>query len=561
VGFDKVFQFRKRLETPWYLYSWDGNSYDANGEPVLVKSKKGYTAPNLTQGMSDNLNLVLNTLVNYDRTFGVHGLKIMAGAERRHERGDNFSAFRRNLMSQSIDQLFTGAVDDFQQIDGRAFQRARLNYFGRVNYTFSEKYLAEFVWRYDGTYQFRGNQYGFFPGLSLGWRISEEDFWKRSITFIDNFKLRGSWGRTGNDRMEVNGVQQEWNFMSIYNLNYPVIFGITEQNRTLAEVRVGYPDATWEVANQANVGFEADFFNNHMFLEMDYFHNIRSGILWTRNASVPQTAGFVPPYENLGYNNEAGGLKYKVGINGGYAKNKILFWDESPGAPEWQRSTGNPMNTGLYYRAAGIFRDQAHVDATPAKWANARPGDVIFEDLGGPEGKGPDGKIDSYDRIRIDKNDLPRFMGGLTANLQWKGFDLDVLVQTATGAVRYVSTESGEIGNFTKDFYDNRWTPENPNATQPRTFNRGDEYWRNQANTQFLQNSDYVRLKNLVLGYTLPGVLTKRVGLQSVRFYASAFNLLTYSPGVKDFDPESNNSQGTNYPLQKVVNGGLTLTF
>jgi hypothetical protein len=146
-------------------------------------------------------------------------------------------------------------------------------------------------------------------------------------------------------------------------------------------------------------------------------------------------------------------------------------------------------------------------------------------------------------------------------NLQWQGFDLDVLFQAATGAVRYISTESGEIGNFTKDFYDNRWTPENPGASQPRTFNRGDEYWRNQSNTHFLQNTDYLRLKNIVLGYTLPNTLTKRVGMQGVRFYVSGFNILTFSPGVKDFDPESNSSNGTNYPLQKVVNGGLTITL
>jgi TonB-linked SusC/RagA family outer membrane protein len=582
VGLDKTFRFRKRLETPWYLYSWDNTSYDANGEPVLVKSKKGYTAPNLEQSMEDNGSILLNALVNYDRQFGVHGFKFMAGTERRQERGDNFSAFRRNLMSPAIDQLFTGSVDDFQRIDGKAYQRARLNYFGRVNYNFSEKYLAEFVWRYDGTYQFRGKRYGFFPGVSLGWRISEENFWKSNVTFIDNLKLRGSWGQTGNDRMEVyiNGqpVPQEWNFMSIYDLNYPVVFGFTEQNRTLAETRIGYPSATWEVANQSNVGFEAQLFNSRLSIESDFFYNIRSGILWKRNASIPQTAGFAPPYENIGkvanrgwefnvtYNNEIGALRYRFGVNGGYAKNKILFWDEAPGAPEWQQSTGHPMNTGLYYQSAGIFRDQAQVDATEAKWSGARPGDVIFADIGGvgPDGKPtkvPDGKIDSYDRVRIDKTDLPRFTGGASMNLQWKGFDLDVLFQAATGAVRYISTESGEIGNFTKDFYDNRWTPENPGASQPRTFNRGDEYWRNQGNTHFLQNTDYLRLKNLVFGYTLPNTLTKRVGIQGVRFYVSGFNILTFSPGVKDFDPESNSSNGTNYPLQKVLNGGLTITL
>jgi hypothetical protein len=213
------------------------------------------------------------------------------------------------------------------------------------------------------------------------------------------------------------------------------------------------------------------------------------------------------------------------------------------------------MNTGLYYESMGVFRDQAHVDATEAKWSDARPGDVIFKDVNN------DGKIDGNDRVRIEKNDLPRFTGGMNLNLQFKGFDLAVLFQAATGAIRYLSTESGEIGNFTKDFYDNRWTPQNPNASQPRTFNRGDEYWRNQSNTHFLQNTDYLRLKNLQFGYNFPVGMTQKIGMQGLRVYVSGFNLLTFSPGVKDFDPESNSSNGTNYPLQKVANGGLTVTF
>lgn len=563
AGIDKSFRFRKRFETPWYLYSWNGSSTNPDGTPLLVRGKKGYAAPNLFQESADVQSILLNAFINYDRTFAdVHSLRFMAGSERRTGNGDQFSAFKRDILASSVDQLFAGADDEFQRIRGSGNHHARLNYFGRINYSYSEKYLAEFVWRYDGSYIFpESKRYGFFPGVSLGWRVSEEPFWQNNVDFISNLKIRGSWGQTGNDRID------EYQYIASYGLHWiPVVFGINQEQRTLYEARIPNREVTWEIANQSNIGFEMALLNDRLTIEADYFHNIRSNILWWRNASIPQTTGLTLPRENIGkvsnrgwefnvaYQDQVGRLNYSLGVNGGYAKNQIEFWDEAPGAPEWQRSTGRPMNTGLYYQSLGVFRDQAHVDSYP-HWSDARPGDVIFQDVNG------DGSIDGNDRVRIDKNDLPRFTGGINLNLQYRGFDLAVLLQAATGAVRYLSTESGEIGNFTKDFFDNRWTPENPNASQPRTFNRGDEYWRSQGNTHFLQDTDYIRLKNIQFGYSLPSAVVQRLGMQNLRLYVSAFNLLTYSPDVKDFDPESNSAQGTNYPLQKVINGGLTLTF
>jgi hypothetical protein len=208
----------------------------------------------------------------------------------------------------------------------------------------------------------------------------------------------------------------------------------------------------------------------------------------------------------------------------------------------------------LFYQAIGIFRDQAAVDAYP-HITGARPGDIIFKDVNG------DQKIDANDRVRNYKNNIPRFTGGITMNLQVKGFDLAILFQGATGAVRYTQTESGEIGNFLKDFYDKRWTPENPDASGPRTFNRDNEYWRNNRNTYFLNKTDYFRLKNLQLGYSIPASLLERAKIKGFRVYVSGLNMFTYTPDLEDFDPEMDNQNGQGYPLQKVLNGGLTLTF
>lgn len=573
MGLDKEFHHRKIFATPWYLYSWDYQTYDDAGNPVLNRGQRGFTDARLTQSMEDRQNILINTFVNYDRTIAdIHAFKLMAGIERRSGNIENFDAFRRFFVSTAVDQMFAGGEQDMNT-GGIASRSARLNYFGRVNYNYMEKYLAEFVWRYDGSYIFpEDRRYGFFPGVSLGWRVSEEDFW--NVGFIDNFKLRGSWGQTGNDRIDEFQYLASYTFgrwdtedwYPQYFRNQPYIFGVDQENKALYEALIPNRNVTWEVATQSNIGIELSMMNGKIFLEADYFNNVRSDILWWRNASVPGSTGLSLPRENIGkvanrgfdfnigYNDQMGELKYQVSLNGGYAKNEILFWDEAPGAPEYQLSTGSPMFTSLYYNSLGIFRNQEEVDAYPS-WSGAQPGDIRFEDVNG------DGVIDANDRVRNQFNNIPRFTGGLNLNMQYRGFDLAVLFQGAAGAVQYISTESGEIGNFLQSFAENRWTPENPDASGPRTFNRGNEYWMNNQNTHFLHRTDYLRLKNLQVGYNLPATLTERIGMQGLRVYVGGFNLLTYAPDFPDFDPEMTSAAGTAYPLQKIVNGGLTLTF
>jgi hypothetical protein len=263
---------------------------------------------------------------------------------------------------------------------------------------------------------------------------------------------------------------------------------------------------------------------------------------------------------SLGYQNRSNKFKYSISLNGGYAKNQIIFWDEAPGAPEWQRSTGKPIPSDpnnvandLYYEAIGIFKDQKAIDAYP-HWSSARPGDIIFRDVN------DDKKIDGNDRVRNSKNNVPRFTGGLNLKLTYNQFDLSVLFQGAAGAVQYIKTESGEIGNYLKDYYDNRWTLANPDASGPRTNISTAEYWDNR-NTYFLHSSDYMRLKNLELSYSLPTTLNKLLGITRARIYVSGYNLFTYSPHLKDFDPEMTDTQGQSYPVQRVLNFGANLTF
>jgi TonB-linked SusC/RagA family outer membrane protein len=579
AAIDKGFNFRKVWQTPWYLYSWDGASRDANGQPVLIKGKKGFDSPTLSESMEDNQRILLNGLLKYERTFLTdHSVNFLAGVEKITGGFDSFSAYRRNFTSTALDQMFAGASDQYLTNNGTASANARLNYFGRVNYGFREKYLAEFVWRYQGSYIFEeSSRFGFFPGVSLGYVVSEENFWKENLAAVNYFKLRGSIGQTGYDQVYFDNVLREYAYLATYELGAPgsafISNGGANLNPTLFESGVPNANTTWEKAIQRNVGFDAELFQNKLSITADYFDNLRSDILWRRNASIPASTGMTLPPENIGksgnrgfdfgitYNNTIkDDFTYEVGLNGGYAKNRIIFWDETPGRPDYQLTTGRPIPTDpynadneLYYQSIGIFKDQAAVDAYP-HWSGARPGDIIFKDVNN------DQKIDANDRVRNEKSNIPTLTGGINLRLGYKGFDFSTLVQGAAGAVNYISTESGEIGNYLQSFADDRWTSSNVNASGPRAFNRSNEYWVGQRNNYWLHKTDYVRLKNIELGYTLPE-FTQKYGIKGMRVYVNGFNLLTYSPDYKDFDPELSSGSGQGYPLQKVINGGLSLTF
>ncbi len=570
AAFDENFRPVKRFRTPWFLYTWDYSTVDSDGEPVLVKGARGSSTPELTESLERSSGRTTNAYINYTRNFSNHGIGFMVGVEKQQLRGNHFSAFRNAFISPAVAELFAGTHNASTQAanDGsKVFETARLNYFGRINYSFSEKYLLEMVWRYDASYIFpEDKRWGFFPGFSAGWVMSEEPF-MAGVGFVDRLKIRGSWGQLGNDRMNPgNPRADEFQFLSAFGFGGGYIFNYDVLTTSIEPTSVPNPNITWEVANNSNIGLEGILFNGRITFELDYFNNIRSQMLIQRSGSIPLTAGYTPPRENIGrlrnrgidfqviYNGQAAGeFEYSIGLNGGYSKNKILFWDEAPGADPWQQSTGRPVGSNLFYNAIGVFNDQAELDAYP-HWPGAEPGDIIFEDYNN------DGVIDGRDRVRQEYNNIPRFQGGLSLTGTYKGFDLAILFQGAAGAKQYIRTQSGDFGNYLLDFAEGRWTPENPTAEKPRTFNREDEYWISQANTYWYRSTDYLRLKNVQVGYTLPSNLVNRVGLKSARFYVNAVNLITWDQ-FDVFDPETDNQDGTVYPQKKVYNVGVNLTF
>ncbi len=575
---DKFVKRTKKWETPWYLYTWDKVSYEPDGvTPKLAKGQRGPSEPRLTMGDEDQLNVLLGTIVTYDHSFGDHALTFLAGTNRETVENNNFNAYRRFFISTAVDQFVAGGNAE-KTNGGGAWERARINYFGRVAYNYKEKYLAEFLWRYDGSYMFpQATRYGFFPGIMAGWQISEEDFWKTAVPAVNYLKLRASWGQLGNDQIyydvNANGVidtdeLQEYQYLSTNAFRSYIIGG--QEVGTIYETRVPNPLVTWEVANNYNLGLEGQLLQGKISFQFDIFLNKRSNILWRKNASVPQTTGMTLPAENIGkvsnrgyefqvgYHGQVGQVRYNVGANGGYAKNRVDYWDEAPGAPAWQRTTGKPMYTYQAYLYDGVFKDQADIDANELDYSaitnTIRPGDMKYKDYDG------NGRITPDDRVRNEKTNIPTFQGGITLGAQYRNFDLSILFQGATGAQVYISTgESGSIGNFLEDVYKHRWTIDNPSSTDPRIADRSNQYYSND-NTYWLRSTDYIRLKNIELGYTIPSTIGGRLGINSLRLYVNALNLFTIDK-LKVLDPESTGGTGQYYPQARILNTGLTVTF
>jgi TonB-linked SusC/RagA family outer membrane protein len=565
-------RFTKTWATPWELYYLvDPNNQLPDGSYELSPAvRSNFTDPRLTQRHRSVLNTNMTAILSYDHTFASdHTIGALIGVTKEQFSGTDFEAFRRNYITSALDQLFVGGTEN-QNVDGSGYERARLGYYGRVQYDFRQKYLVEFIWRYDGSYIFpEDSRFGFFPGILAGWNISNENFF--DVSWIDYLKLRASYGQMGNDVVFYNDALQEFAFLSAYTFGqYPINRTVVN---TLQETVLANPDFTWEKANNLNLGLDATFLNNSLDLTLEYFYNKRTDILIQETGSTPQSSGIadlLPPVnagkvDNRGfefsvlYNHNKSEVRWDAGINAGYAKNKVVFMDEIPGAPEWQWQEGKPMNAYLVYKSAGAFLDAEDVASNTLDYSGVtgdlRPGDLKIEDIDG------NGIIDGDDQVRLDKSDEPTWNYGATFNLTWKGFDFSLLFQGAAGHAIRIYTESGDIGNYTKWHHDNRWSIDNPSSMYPRLHSRGDTYYSGGAfsnNTFWLFDRDYLRLKNLEIGYTVP--MGSQNVVQRFRVYFRGFNLLTFAKN-KIYDPEGTNTAGTFYPQSRIISGGFSIAF
>lgn len=565
IHYDAGYNFIKTWATPTYVYYDNGDGTYTEG-----RSGSGSDLASLEEEFNQNSRLTFNTQINYDRSFGNHNLGVMVGYEQMKYNYSFMTAGRTDYLSTALPQIFAGSSEkDKQSNDGSAAITSRQNYFGRINYDFARKYMAQFILRYDGSPNFpEAKRWGLFPGVSAGWRISEEDFMS-NVEFISNMKIRASYGQMGNDAVDA------FQYITSYEYGNNYVMGGGTDVIGLIQSGVPNPNITWEVAKTTNLGIESTFWNGKLQVDFDYFISNRSNILTKRTVVIPDYTGLVLPDENIGevenkgfelqlsHRNTRGKLTYTLFGNVSFARNKVTFADEAPAAEDYQLATGKPIGSELYYQAIGIYSDQADIDGH-ASLEGARPGDIKFEDVN------TDGVINSLDAVRMDQTAIPETVFGFGGNLQYAGFDLSILFQGQENAVAnlgdrddggYFPIMSYSLGNFTQWRADDRWSQSNTNATQPRGSQETRNNNSNMESTQWLMDAGFLRLKNLELGYSLSARICDKMGISKFRVYVSGYNLAILFDSMKDigFDPEANDYWF--YPQQRVFNLGVNLTF
>lgn len=565
AAFDYHFYNRKQLWDVWDTYKYNDTT---GGYDKQTTNMNGGTI-SLNQKNDKNVSRTFHVKLNYDRTFGDHHVGGFVAYEQNQFEGEDFWAWRGYYLSNKPDYLDFGA-DKEKTNGGRGYVTARQNFFGRFNYAYKERYLVEFTLRHDGSMNFiNSKRWGTFPGVSLGWRISEEDFFKKAAPFVNDLKLRASWGKLGNDRsydLSYNPKKPIYfQYLDTYDMYNGAILGeIPEINKGFLPGRVGNPGITWEKVDSKNIGIDGTLWNGLLSFTAEYFYQKRTDILTPKQASIPSYTGLYLPDQNIGevsnqgvelmlnHRNKIGNVNYYVGGNFTYTKNKILFFDEAANTPEWQRRTGHSMDTWLMLKSDGIYQTKEEIENSPHLW-NAQPGDIKYVDIDGDEA------ITDNDRIRSDNGNTPRMVFGLNLGAEWKGWELNMLWTGQAKAYQMVVPYSY---NIHKEFYDNRWTSaeETPNAKYPRAFNKDDK-----VNTRWsdfwLYDASFLRLKNLEIAYNLPKKWLNSANMQSVRIYLVGNNLFTLDH-IKFQDPESSaTSAGQYYPQSRTYSVGVNVTF
>ncbi len=554
AAFDSHFRSEKKLMDMWDAYRYNPATKDYDN----IRSTTGDGNINLTQQFDDGHTTTLHLKLGYEKRFAEHSINAFIAYEQSKTKGDWFSAYRRDFLSDAVDYMFAGS-DNLKDNNGSGSISARQNFFGRLSYGYKDRYLAEFTLRRDGSQNFSSDsRWGWFPGLSVGWRISEEKFFKDNIPQVDELKLKASWGKLGNDRVDP------FQYVSTYDMSDGAAFGRDPQRQKGFTIgRVANPDITWEKVTTKNIGFESILFKQKLSFDLQYFYSMRKDILTPKQASIPDYTGLTLPDQNIGkisnqgieasvsYRNKFKELGYYIGGNLTYAHNKIHFFDEAANVPDWQRRTGHSIDSWLVYKTDGIYQTQQEIDASP-HLMNTQPGDIKYLDVDG------DGSITSNDRVRIYESATPEIVYGINMGGTWKGFELNVLW---TGQAR--AKQMIRPGSYNRDvtYFNNRWisATETPNARYPRAFERDDTF--NSINSDFwLKDASFIRLKNIELAYNLPASFLKKMSISTLRLYVSGFNLFSIDH-IKIQDPEGTNAGGMYYPQQRIYNVGVNISF
>lgn len=538
--------------------------YNLKDSRIFAKKMDFYTADSndpikSTRSLASNndkktLEINLQAYMDYDKVFGKHGVKVLLGYSQIHNQYRVLGASRKDLPSNNMLQEINAGDITTQDTEGTSVNYSLRSVFGRVNYTYDNRYLLEANLRYDGSSRFpKNNRFGAFPSLSAGWRISEEKFF--NVDFIDNMKLRASWGQLGNQEISDYSFYNTYVYGKDYSFGNVLFSGISI-NDVMANTKI-----SWEKTDQVDAGLDVDLFKNRLSFTGDFFIKNTHAILL--QLPIPSTVGVTGPMQNAGkvrntgfelaltYRNHLNQLQYSSSFNFSYVHNEItdLSGGDTPG-----RSVGDPVNNIYGYVCDGIFKSQEEIDKSPTQVWGAKPGDLKYRDLNG------DGVVNTSDRKSLGST-FPSINYGFRLNLNYKRLDLSFLLQGAADVKGIVWNEIGKAfyngGKVTEDWLD-RWTSDNPNASYPRlTISK---YGKNYMTSSFwAQNASYLKMRNLQVGYSLPLAGVKNLGITKLRLYCSIDNLFTIS-GFKGLDPEMITSS-TCYPLTRNYSFGINVSF
>ncbi len=567
-SFDNYNQASTIRKINYIRKQYEGINPDTGEEIYKVIDPTASGAMVTTTASAATRQIYMDLGLNYDRTFGAHGVSGLLIFNRQ----ENINMLAGNEL-ENIPHRYQGLA-------------------GRFAYNFNNRYFGEFNIGYNGSENFKkGHRYGFFPAFSAGWVLSNEKFW--GVDFISNLKIRGSYGKVGNDYMGTR-------FAYLTTINkaasgYP--WGSAQSwDKGYEEGKIGSENVTWETATKTDIGLDLGFFNNFLSISADFFHENRSGIFLQRQ-SVPTFAGYLGtsiPWGNLGKMENKGfdgrldinkttsyGLHYSLYGTFSFARNEVLENDMPTQKYEYLDARGYRWGQVWGLNALGLFTEDeiATIAAEDIKVANSeitdaertipkqtfqtvvRAGDIKYKD------QNNDGIVDDDDRTAIGYGNTPEIMYGFGGNVSYKGIDLTVFFNGASnrsifldGAGMMPYYLEYPAYNIFREYYDNRWIPgaaDNSNAKYPAVIagNNPNNY---RTSTFYMRDASYLRLQNLELGYTFPKLLTGKIGIYSIRIFANGMNLFVWDK-IKIMDPEM--GQTGTYPKQMILNIGAQIDF
>ncbi|KUG09180.1 hypothetical protein ASU33_20425 [Solirubrum puertoriconensis] len=546
--------------------------------PKLANSQR-YTLAGRTANVTYQPSYLIENTLTYDRLFADrHQVTVLVGQSGQQFDKQFVEAVRAGYTRNDLQNINNGPINDFRAANGYVSPPSRLaSYFGRVNYEFAGRYLLQAIARYDGTYVFdRDKKFGFFPGVSAGWRVSEEAFLKDQRT-VSNLKLRAGYGKVGN---ALNALPFQGLYIINSGIQYP--FGATPTvNVGAAPTRLPNTELFWEENVQVNVGVDLGLLDNRFEASLDLYHRRSPNLIApvtpslvsgtyepiSTNAASATNRGLDLALTSHNLRGTDGGLSWTTTLNFSHYKSELESlglgtpyngYDSRSGVIV-RYNEGQPFGAFFGYQADGLFQTEEEVRRHATQQTGTSPGDLRFRDANG------DGVVNADDRRYIG-SPVPDFTYGLTNTLSWKGFDLNVFIQGSQGNDIYnlnrFYTEGALYGNGSGiSRVLGRWTGPGTSTDVPRAI-AGDPNQNLRVSSYFVEDGSYARLKLLTLGYTLPKSLLQRVSASQVRVYLSAQNLVTLT-NYSGYDPEvgaSGIDRGV-YPQPRVLLAGLNLGF